>query len=804
MLCMLSYAQHFTSVTGTIQDTASQTWGNATIIMSFQGTPGVAGPFLNQGVPITNTPQTTVADGSGNFSFTLDSNNTITPSGSTWIATVCSNTSAICSNFTLTINGTSQNVSTTINPFLPPPVVNAAPTLVRAYNDTEVNAGNGAIYWRTSDNSLRGCQATPIGACTWVAIGNGSTIVVPGTTNQIPFNNGSGNFTANGCLDFNPNTATLETCNGSFFGIVNISGIENVNIVNTPDVSKVVYIDGTTFARTCAGINSAVALNTILPGTTIIIGGGGDIPCGQTITIDKPVIIKGSGRGSRLVPSTGFAGPVISFVKDGNCTLNLFGQCVGAELDNIWIEDTGFRSQNTNGISIQKWDSLVFNNVEIRSLKGYALKLGNNSPGADSVVRESRFNDFRAWWCGDQSQSLPCIWLTGNQNDGDVVNDIWMTGKVVYPMWEAIRSDTSATTGTIAAGPGGIHINHFQVEGREVVSDSNLQSMVGPAVPLFHVVLGQDFFVHDSFFVACGQNVACVQMDGTNTHLVSQLDLTNNVIGSPVTVSGVVNTSGSTVTWISGNQFVSDGTLNGQTITINSVNYIFSSCSSTTSCTLTTSAGTQSGVNYTIVGGGYGVATVHINSFISKGNEWFSNPLGNLNIVPSNGGFYQDAPPVGNTTYAAGSIIAQPGVDLTWLLKNTGSPNGQGWYLDSKTDGNFYIIPDTDSTKSVILGNFLCTGGANCITFREKKNTAGCTTGSSIGNTCGSPITVSWSTSFADTNYSVSCTGGGTITGVPGPVFYVTKSTGNVTVNYMAMTAAAASYTTVDCEAIHD
>lgn len=61
-----------------------------------------------------------------------------------------------------------------------------------------------------------------------------------------------------------------------------------------------------------------------------------------------------------------------------------------------------------------------------------------------------------------------------------------------------------------------------------------------------------------------------------------------------------VNTSTTTVTLILGSPFITNGTWNGRTIAINGVNYIISSVTSTTSLTLTTSAGTQTGVTYLV------------------------------------------------------------------------------------------------------------------------------------------------------------------------------------------------------------
>jgi hypothetical protein len=72
----------------------------------------------------------------------------------------------------------------------------------------------------------------------------------------------------------------------------------------------------------------------------------------------------------------------------------------------------------------------------------------------------------------------------------------------------------------------------------------------------------------------------------------------------PTYYQGTVNTVGTAVTWASGATFTS--ALAGQTININGVNYTVSTYNSSTSLTLTGSAGTQTGVTYYSYVGGRG------------------------------------------------------------------------------------------------------------------------------------------------------------------------------------------------------
>jgi hypothetical protein len=86
--------------------------------------------------------------------------------------------------------------------------------------------------------------------------------------------------------------------------------------------------------------------------------------------------------------------------------------------------------------------------------------------------------------------------------------------------------------------------------------------------------------------------------------------------GTTITVKagryGTVNTSGTAVTWVSGEKFA--GLSTSSPFIINGVTYAISSVNSNTSITLTTSAGTQSGVKYNAERGGYDGNFIRIRS----------------------------------------------------------------------------------------------------------------------------------------------------------------------------------------------
>jgi hypothetical protein len=90
------------------------------------------------------------------------------------------------------------------------------------------------------------------------------------------------------------------------------------------------------------------------------------------------------------------------------------------------------------------------------------------------------------------------------------------------------------------------------------------------------------------------------------TNALGALNVTQATIASSTAYGGTVNTTGTAVTLVSGNDFSS--LTNGQAITINSVGYTISTVNSPTSITLSSSAGTLSGAVYT-------AGTLNVGSF---------------------------------------------------------------------------------------------------------------------------------------------------------------------------------------------
>ena len=103
-----------------------------------------------------------------------------------------------------------------------------------------------------------------------------------------------------------------------------------------------------------------------------------------------------------------------------------------------------------------------------------------------------------------------------------------------------------------------------------------------------------------------GQLVTVTGTDNAN----GLLNVANATIATSTAYGGIVNTSGLNVSWVSGDNF--SALTHGEAIKINGTSYVINVVSSSTALTITTSAGTQTGVQYfsgTLSGGTFTLGT---------------------------------------------------------------------------------------------------------------------------------------------------------------------------------------------------
>lgn len=149
-----------TTVTATVVDQSSVVWANGSYNLQFVPNPQATGTVTWNGTPFPNTQwsYSGVLDASGHFSQSVPSNTFIAPAGSSYTATICSNTSAPCVVISrLTFQGTTQDISATItNAAVVQPI--QAQSIPRAYNDAEMAvqvSQAGYFYQNVTQNTPR-------------------------------------------------------------------------------------------------------------------------------------------------------------------------------------------------------------------------------------------------------------------------------------------------------------------------------------------------------------------------------------------------------------------------------------------------------------------------------------------------------------------------------------------------------------------------------------------------------------------------------------------------------------------------
>lgn len=251
VLC--SHAQ-LTSISATITDSDNQTWNNCTWKLQWVSNGQQTNPNIYNinGVSITSSTyssylnQTGSCNGSGALSLTALDNTQVSPSGSQYVFTIQSNTSAPATQYLpLTISGSSMNLSTYLS------VNSIAPRIkignlagIYAYADIEItNETVGNIYWNVVASQSRqwnGSSWNTLVTSTW----NGGTVVNPVV---------SPGFSC---------TGSPSTC---FTG--NISGNLSGNVSNAQIINNIYHVENFIGSTADVKFNSCIS-------TVYALGGG--------------------------------------------------------------------------------------------------------------------------------------------------------------------------------------------------------------------------------------------------------------------------------------------------------------------------------------------------------------------------------------------------------------------------------------------------------------------------------------------------------------------------------------------------
>lgn len=191
-------SQNFTTVSATVVDPNGIPYSNGTVSAVLTG----AGPWILNGQPYAGRLQNTPLDATGSFIAAMGSNAAITPGGTQWLFTVCTNPGGIplplgtgnqCFNVGISISGSTQSVTSALNA--------AAPKLT---NFTGSGPGSvslsAALPILASPDPITGTGSYSCPTClfgtlanTQIAIGNTTANSVQGT-NNFTFTPGTGQF----------------------------------------------------------------------------------------------------------------------------------------------------------------------------------------------------------------------------------------------------------------------------------------------------------------------------------------------------------------------------------------------------------------------------------------------------------------------------------------------------------------------------------------------------------------------------------------------------------------------------------
>lgn len=147
--------------------------------------------------------------------------------------------------------------------------------------------------------------------------------------------------------------------------------------------------------------------------------------------------------------------------------------------------------------------------------------------------------------------------------------------------------------------------------------------------------------------------------------------------------------------------------------------------------------------------------------------------------------------------FLTGTEVAK--IDATGAISGLSLALGGGTALTTtnRTGTGNLVLASAPTVTSPTINTGVSQGSG----FKHQRFGSLCTTAAAAGATC--TTTLTWTSAFADANYTVVCTGHTQSNTAIGPTIEGVTAT-NFVVRIMAATGAASSFTSVDCIGIHD
>ena len=325
-LLAMPLAAQQTSVTATVQDSTGQAWSNGNYSISFAPTPGLPGPFYQGGAVFVPQVFTGTMNGSGVLSLSLPDTSTITPAGTKWAFTLCSNTSGSCTTIKTPVTGSSEDFSSLFSSTVVPPTLFSTP-LPRAYSSAEVTLpppNQGGLFYQVLNNELffwNGTAWVPLqttdGTVTSVGLAlpsifsvSGSPVTTSGTLTGT-LNNENANTVFAGPSSGSPATPAFRALTAADLGFLSLF-YQTVASNGTAEPQRTTLNFSPSFSLSDASPNTNVALaNVGTAGTTINP---------SSITTNAFGQITSATSGGAITPRTCNANGCYSIAGDGTIT----------------------------------------------------------------------------------------------------------------------------------------------------------------------------------------------------------------------------------------------------------------------------------------------------------------------------------------------------------------------------------------------------------------------------------------------------------------------------------------------------
>lgn len=613
---------------------------------------------------------------------------------------------------------------------------------------------------------------------------------------------------SSGTVNLSTGTPSSSVCQGSgvvypqaivttpaFNGLQSINGPLSLNgfgltagtvttsgAVSAPQFNKKVYLDGTTNTTVQATINAAAALGCaeahIPAGTytldSTVLAGGNTIPSCISLVgdgADKTILVYkntvGSGAGYDPIENSSLAGgnntiAIRDLTIDGSQLTSGTSRCIYFKnVTKFWIQRVHLTGCQTHGFMAddgtnQGWAD--HNTVEHIAV-GTAFEIGNTPLSA--VVNN--------------------IWVTDNWINDTGANGVFSIGSKVASAYgnSGIHADRNTCTGVKdTCVEIGASTQDSTANGNTVfITTAPVGGSTGIGIRSTKNVTASGNTVN------CNSQVGAVGMllwsQGVDNTTSQSNSITGNTIQNcPIGIKSTGNSGQIDGLMIKNNQFQN-----------NTTNY--------------SPAGTETHLGY--CGNSDNLCDINDGYTFDEGPIVASSIASQLKIQAVQGGqvgilFRENDVALPNGLWR----ITMNG-DAIIFNKNTAAGG------DFSTNFSFMSV-GTGTTGTVTFGQGLVTAGQglkvntsvsnNGTGLQHVRITPGCATAAAAGATC--TTTITWPTAFANANYTVTCTGGGITSGIPVNGGFSGRGTTSVNFITVAATAAAAQYSEVDCEAMHD